>query len=278
MALTERAYSRLAGQWGSYDFHLIRDSHFVTSAELIERFLHHVAPQWHRSSSPVDQELSLNVVDVRRILSDWAEAKVIGILSNEEQATIQGAILFKTLYFADDSLSFGSDGNNWRRKTQIAEELSRYKPWSIRHILTRYESMERLYDHMYSIIGKSRSPTELAFFDAWWAASSSVDRPMLFPQVWGHTSAKLWSMTNGRPFPTRFDFGFVNCDRRTKILIECDSMSYHSGSHDYQRDRDRQNLAEQHGWSVRRFTYRDVMEKADWCLDNLMPDINEYWT
>jgi hypothetical protein len=72
MALSGRAQQRLAGLWGSYDFHLIRDSHFLTSEEFLERFLHRVDSQWRRSADPIDQELAANLRDVRHLLSGWA--------------------------------------------------------------------------------------------------------------------------------------------------------------------------------------------------------------
>jgi hypothetical protein len=50
MPLTRKAHSSLAGMWGSYDFELIRDKHFVTASDLVERFLDKYIPLWASSA------------------------------------------------------------------------------------------------------------------------------------------------------------------------------------------------------------------------------------
>jgi len=57
------------------------------------------------------------------------------------------------------------------------------------------------------------------------------------------------------------------------VLLECDSRRYHSDDKRYQSDRDRQNIAVEAGWSVRRFTYEDIMERLDRCFENLEADL-----
>ena len=129
---------------------------------------------------------------------------------------------------------------------------------------------EPLHQHMRQIVERSGSPSELFFFDAWWNLTQETDRPMMFPQVQGHTSGKFWQkVSDDKVIAVHFDFGLVNVTTRAKVIIECDSRRYHSQDQRYQADRDRQNIAEREGWSARRFTYEDVTRKVDYCLDNL---------
>jgi hypothetical protein len=182
--------------------------------------------------------------------------------------------MFKSLkYGRRHSINFGSVGTNWHKKAEIAKQLSRYRPWSIQHAVEVQGGRANLYSHMTSIVNASKSPTEKNFFEAWWNLSPQDDRPMLFPQVSGHTSGKFWLNSPTRVVPIHFDFGLVNVVRRTKILIECDSRRHHSSDDRYQDDRDRQNIAEKEGWSVRRFTYEDVKGRIDQCFTNLQDDI-----
>jgi hypothetical protein len=66
------------------------------------------------------------------------------------------------------------------------------------------------------------TPREAEFFEGWWKMTDEVDRPMLFPQVWGHTSGKLWLESGDKGFPAFFSFGLVNVVSRTKLLIQCE--------------------------------------------------------
>ena len=96
------------------------------------------------------------------------------------------------------------------------------------------------------------------------------DRPALFPQVQGHTSGKFWQLNSqNETRPLHFDFGLVNVVSRQKLIIEIDSRRYHSHDQEYPADRDRQNIAEEAGWSVRRFTYQDVTQRIDHCFTNI---------
>lgn len=49
MALSDSAINSLAGLWGSYDFYLIRDRHFKTTSDMVERFLDRYQPRWKKS-------------------------------------------------------------------------------------------------------------------------------------------------------------------------------------------------------------------------------------
>jgi REase_MTES_1575 len=127
---------------------------------------------------------------------------------------------------------------------------------------------------MEAIAKASGSPSEQRFFEAWWELTDDEDRPMLFPQVHGHTSGKFWlNISEKQVVALHFDFGLINIVRKSKVLVECDSRKYHSAERQYQSDRDRQNVAEKQGWSVRRFTYEDIMKRTTQCFDNLADDL-----
>lgn len=273
MPLSKRAHSRLAGLWGSYDFNLIRDKHFINEEDLVERFLEKYTAHWSQSHKGVDLELVRKPKAVRRLIADWARSKLQQILVQKSAATLQTHIMFKQLHYGSSSvIGFGSDGTNWRKKKEIAEELLLYRPWSIDHAINRIGNREALQRHFRQIVRCSNSPSELMFFDAWWALNRDGDRPALFPQVHGHTSGKLCQpISQYEVTPLHFDFGLVNVVARQKLIIEIDSRRYHSHDQKYQADRDRQNIAERAGWSVRRFTYQDVSERIDYCFTNIDP-------
>jgi len=55
MALSDSAIKSLAGLWGSYDFYLIRDRHFKTASDMVERFLERYQPRWKKSPRDFDK-------------------------------------------------------------------------------------------------------------------------------------------------------------------------------------------------------------------------------
>jgi hypothetical protein len=277
MKLSESAQRRLAGKWGGLEASLIRDSHFPTSSDLVEKFISKNMFQWQNSDDLTDQELFSNLPVVREVVEKWAERRISIIQSSQSEDALRAPLMFKTLLFSkSEQIHFASDGHNWLGKADIAKELSRYRPWSIRHAAAFYGGLSQLQKKMRRIVIATKSPTELKFFDFWWQMESNLDRPMLFPQVWGTVGGKFWLDIEGKHLPVHFDFGFVNSENKSKILIECDSMKYHSGSREYQLDRDRQNVAERLGWSVRRFTFQDVDRTIEKCFKNLYPDIAPY--
>jgi len=59
----------------------------------------------------------------------------------------------------------------------------------------------------------------------------------------------------------------VDCGRW--LVLEADSWEFHSGRDAYARDCRRYTLLVVHGWTVLRFTWRQVMYDSDfvrWCL------------
>lgn len=277
MAISELARKRLAGQWGSYDFRLIRDRHHLNIPSMVENFLDHYRLQWSCSTHVLDQEIASNLPSVREYLASWAPGKLQQIMESEAETTLHESIMFKQLHYGNrQMISFGSIGTSWQSKSVIADELKRYRPWSVRHAASFHGGIDTLYQNFTQIVRRTNSPSELAFFDAWWHLSDNLDRPMLFPQVSGHTSGKFWLTTESKAVPIHFDFGMINCETRAKIIIECDSRRYHSQDDAYQRDRTRQNVAERLEWSVRRFTYQDVMLSLDKVFANLEPHILPY--
>jgi hypothetical protein len=276
MSLSKEAWASLAGMWGSYDFRLIRDKHFLTASDMVEKFLEYYVPLWSASTFRNDPELAANLQEVRTILVDWTDKKLQTILEEAADETVQAHIMFKRLNYGDrQTIDFGSKGANWKKKAEIAKELHQYRPWSIEHAIAAKGSKKALADEMMAIVNSTGSPTERKLWAAWRKFSNSTDRPMLFPQVQGHSGSgtKFWLRTPRGTVPIHFDFGIVNVVTRKKILIECDSRRYHSKDWNYQNDRVRQNIAERAGWSVRRFTYEDVMHKLDYCFENLRPDL-----
>lgn len=270
MALSEKAKSQLAGLWGSYDFWLIRDRHFATASDMVERFLEKYEAWWSRS----DSEYVHHPKEVRRLLTEWAERKLANIATTNSMETIRTNIMFKQLHYGDGSINFGSVGTNWKKKTEIAKEIALYKPWSLAHAAAVHGGRSNLRLHLERILAVSNSPSEKKFFEGWWNLTDDTDRPMLFPQVWGHTSGKLWQkVSEDEAVPMHFDFGLVNVVKRTKTLIDCEPLHFHQGEARDQLERDRQNVAAKEGWLLHRFTYVDVMERLTSCFENLEDEL-----
>ncbi|NOX23312.1 MAG: DUF559 domain-containing protein [Actinobacteria bacterium] len=61
----------------------------------------------------------------------------------------------------------------------------------------------------------------------------------------------------------RFDFAYP----ASRALIETDSERYHMDSASFQRDREKQNRAQLLGWTVYRFTWRQLLDEPDSVLD-----------
>lgn len=61
-----------------------------------------------------------------------------------------------------------------------------------------------------------------------------------------------------------------------KLIIECDSMTYHAAPEQYWRDRERDLVAKQIGYSVVRLTYEQVMEQWSSTLEALLVMIRRH--
>ena len=73
-----------------------------------------------------------------------------------------------------------------------------------------------------------------------------------------------FELHNGR-FIGRFDFAYP----QQRALIELDSEKWHMDPGSFQRDRDKQNQAHQAGWTVYRFTWKQLTTAADQVIDTL---------
>ncbi len=81
--------------------------------------------------------------------------------------------------------------------------------------------------------------------------------------------------TNGLPAPStqfrppwlraingRVDFAYVD----ERVLVEADSKRWHDSPEAFQRDRERDNLAQLAGWIILRFTWSDITERPSYVL------------
>jgi hypothetical protein len=66
-------------------------------------------------------------------------------------------------------------------------------------------------------------------------------------------------------FVGRFDFGY----RDIRVLIELDSKRWHLDPEVFERDRDKQNRAQQLGWTVYRFTWQQITTSPESVLGTL---------
>jgi hypothetical protein len=233
---------------------------------MVERFLEFNLPRWRRAARSGDVEFLNNLPEVRTILTEWAEKKLNSTTADDSGRTIQANIMFKQLLYGRETINFGSVSTNWNKKTEIAEELERYKPWSIAHASGVLGGTSQLHEHAVSIIETS---SEATFFEGWWELTDEVDRPMLFPQVWGHTSGKLWLESGDKMFPAFFSFGLVNVVSRTKLLIQCEPESSKVTPEWEENLNAKQNVAAQGGWLTFRFSNHEVINNLQNCFDRL---------
>jgi len=271
MALSAEGIKSLSGLWGSYDFYLIRDQHFKASSDMVERFLSVYQHRWAASSRPIDAEFKANVTQVRTLLTEWAKKKLAVVTLNDSIQTLQSNIMFKELHYSRDSIGFGSNGTNWKTKIEIAAELKSYKPWSVAHAAAMMGGTPALQQRIKSIIKTEGSPLEQIFYEGWWKLTNDIDRPMLFPQVWGHTSGKLWLHipTEIKPHPASFSFGIVNVVSRSKIVIQCEISTTTPGIDAQKMMIEKRNLAARNGWLVFQFGRVQIENNLAECFDTI---------
>jgi hypothetical protein len=270
MALSDSATNSLAGLWGSYDFYLIRDGHFKNASDMVERFLDRYQSRWKDSPRTRDKEFVNNPKKVRELLTEWAEKKLADAADSQALATIQSNIMFKQLHYANQTINFGSINTNWKKKVEIAAELAQYKPWSVAHAAATLGGKKKLRKHVESILAGSGSTREKEFFDAWWDLTDDGDRPMLFPQVFGHTTGKLF-VTNGKEssFPAKFSFGLINVASRSKVLIQCLPKSSSIDAAAEALLTEKRKLADQGGWLLFEFSNSQVKNQLSECFKAL---------
>jgi Transcriptional regulator, AbiEi antitoxin len=99
------------------------------------------------------------------------------------------------------------------------------------------------------------SVTESALEDLFRSVLASSSYPMPVTQF------ELFE-TNG-DLLGRFDFAYP----ARMALIETDSERYHMDPASFQRDREKQNRAQKLGWTVYRFTWRNLLDEPDSVLD-----------
>jgi len=102
-----------------------------------------------------------------------------------------------------------------------------------------------------------------------WDLSDDDDRPMLFPQVWGHTTGKMWITSNGTAFPAKFSFGLVNVVNRSKILIQCLPKASSIDTAKQSLLTEKRNVAAHNGWLLFEFSQSQVKDEPVKCLDSI---------
>lgn len=266
MTLSDSAFNSLAGLWGSYDFYLIRDRHFKAASDMVERFLDRYQPMWNRSPRPTDKEFTNHAKTVRALLTEWAEKKLAVVAETEALPTLQSNIMFKQLLYNGKTINFGSVGTNWKKKVEIAAELREHKPWSVAHAAAALGGRKKLRKHSESILAASGSSREAELFEAWWDLSDDDDRPMLFPQVWGHTTGKMWLPSNRTAYPATFSFGLVNVVSRSKVLIQCLPKSSAIDAETKSQLTKKRQLAAQNSWLLFEFSNSEVKDEMNGCF------------
>jgi hypothetical protein len=270
MALSESATKSLSGLWGSYDFYLIRDGHFMNASDMVERFLDRYQPRWKGSSRATDKEFANNPKKVRELLTEWADKKLADAVDSQALDTIQSNIMFKQLHYANNAINFGSINANWKKKVEIAAELAQYKPWSMAHAVAVHGGRKKLRKHVESILDESATAREEEFFEAWWDLTDDEDRPMLFPQVFGHTTGKLFiTDKQQRSFPAKFSFGLVNVASRSKVLIQCLPKASSIDDAAETLLTEKRRLADENGWLLFEFSNSQVKTGLSECFEVL---------
>ena len=66
-------------------------------------------------------------------------------------------------------------------------------------------------------------------------------------------------------FRGRADFAWPDL----RVAVETDGFVWHSGRHEWQRDRAKRNLLTLRGWTILQLTWEDLTERPDWVLASL---------
>lgn len=110
--------------------------------------------------------------------------------------------------------------------------------------------------------------SNLAIFDEWWNYSRKTDRPMLFPQVMGHTSGKFfYPISKDRYKPLFFSFGLVNVEKEKKILIDIENINplyINNGN----KQKKKTHIAKENGWIITKLSVNDINNPKN-CIDKL---------
>lgn len=69
-------------------------------------------------------------------------------------------------------------------------------------------------------------------------------------------------MVLGGRLVARLDLAFP----AARVAVEIDGLAYHSDAKRFQYDRTRQNLLVSLGWTVLRFTWRDLQDRPDYVV------------
>jgi len=70
--------------------------------------------------------------------------------------------------------------------------------------------------------------------------------------------------------------GIGDCVNFTlRIVVEVDGWAWHTDRKRFQRDRDRQNALVQAGWTVLRFTWRDLVDRPDHVIDSIRQAVRQ---
>jgi very-short-patch-repair endonuclease len=59
----------------------------------------------------------------------------------------------------------------------------------------------------------------------------------------------------------------------TRVVIELDGWAFHAAPDRLQRDRDRQKRLVSAGWTVLRFTWRDLTERPEYVTATVTPNL-----
>jgi very-short-patch-repair endonuclease len=79
------------------------------------------------------------------------------------------------------------------------------------------------------------------------------------------------SMTRQFPFPRDILDGTVDAFIPLwRLIVEADGRRWHTRQADFERDRDRDNMAAAHGIAVLRFTYKMLVHQSDRCLGTIL--------
>lgn len=162
------------------------------------------------------------------------------------------------------------------------EELSSlpYKPWTVAHVETILKN--KYSKDLLSVLNElSLSPIEIQFYKKWVSDYySNPNNPALLPEISG-SQIKIYCYKDpngvyysdykeGRiPVNVRYDFGVINYEKQTMILIELDGHDYHEAKPDRINDSIKRTIGVNDGWQVLVFTGTQVYSRPQETFDSI---------